>query len=138
MKMQNIKKLLLFFPFVFFASLAFASTGGGGLGNPTSPAPHCAVNDPAGKTCATATPICDLNGYCGSTSASYTAEYWSELNTAFCGSIENNSFLIFYHKKYTINYQNHLFNAPLTCWWSYFNSITGLTQTTAGKNHRQG
>lgn len=71
------------------------STGGGGLGTPTSPAPNCAVNPAAGNTCQTATPICDLNGYCGSTSASYTADYWSQLNSAFCGSIENNSFLIF-------------------------------------------
>ncbi len=93
--MLNIKKLLIILPFLAFASSAIASTGGGGLGNPTSPAPNCAVNDPAGNTCATATPICDLNGYCGSTSASYTADYWTELNSAFCGSIENNSFLIF-------------------------------------------
>jgi hypothetical protein len=93
--MLNIKKLLIILPFLAFASSAIASTGGGGLGNPTSPAPNCAVNDPAGNTCATATPICDLNGYCGSTSASYTADYWNELNSAFCGSIENNSFLIF-------------------------------------------
>jgi gliding motility-associated-like protein len=95
MKIQNFKKILFLIPFVSFASSALASTGGGDLGNPTSPAPNCAINDPAGNTCATATPICDLNGYCGSTSASYTADYWSELNTAFCGSIENNSFLIF-------------------------------------------
>jgi trimeric autotransporter adhesin len=93
--MLNIKKLLIILPFLAFASSAIASTGGGGLGNPTSPAPNCAVNDPAGNTCATATPICDLNGYCGSTSASYTADSWSELDGEFCGSIENNSFLIF-------------------------------------------
>lgn len=93
--MLNIKKLIIILPFLAFASSAFASTGGGGLGNPTSPAPNCAVNDPAGNTCATATPICDLNGYCGSTSASYTADSWTELDDQFCGSIENNSFLIF-------------------------------------------
>jgi gliding motility-associated-like protein len=93
--MQNFRKILFLIPFLIFASIAFASTGGGGLGNPTSPAPNCAVNDPAGNTCATATPICDLNGYCGSTSASYTADSWSQLSSAFCGSIDNNSFLIF-------------------------------------------
>lgn len=79
--------------FISFAS--FASSGGGGIGTPTSPAPNCAVNPAAGNTCETATPICDLNGYCGSTSSTYTANYWPELNSAFCGSIENNSFLIF-------------------------------------------
>lgn len=88
--MKNFKKLLLVIPFLLFTSMVFAQ-----LGNPTSPAPNCAVNDPAGNTCATATPICDLNGYCGSTSASYTANSWSQLSSAFCGSIENNSFLIF-------------------------------------------
>lgn len=59
------------------------------------PPPTCINNQPAGNTCQTATPICNLNGYCGSTSSTYTADYWSQLNTAFCGSIENNSFLTF-------------------------------------------
>lgn len=93
--MLHIKKLLFIFWMTFVSFSAFASSGGGGIGNPTSPAPNCAVNPAAGNTCATATPICDLNGYCGSTASSYTADYWSELNAAFCGSIENNSFLIF-------------------------------------------
>ncbi len=57
--------------------------------------PPCGSSPAAGNTCATATPICDLNGYCGNTSASYTANYWSALSSAFCGSIENNSFLSF-------------------------------------------
>ncbi len=62
--------------------------------------PSCSINAPAGNTCATATPICNLDGYCGNTSASYTADYWPELNTAFndClggASIQNNSFLKF-------------------------------------------
>ncbi len=94
--MLHIKKSLLLFIGIFLTVAAFAGGGGGGgIGTPTSPAPNCAVNPAAGNTCATATPICDLNGYCGSTSSSYTADYWSELNAAFCGSIENNSFLIF-------------------------------------------
>ena len=62
--------------------------------------PSCSINAPAGNTCATATPICNLDGYCGNTSASYTADYWTELNTTFntClggASIQNNSFLKF-------------------------------------------
>lgn len=70
------------------------------------PAPPCGSSPAAGNTCATATPICDLNGYCGNTSASYTANSWSQgcgflnlsdcgLTGVFCGSIENNSFLSF-------------------------------------------
>lgn len=66
----------------------------------------CNGNTPAGNTCATATPICELNGYCGNTSGSYTANSWNSscgflglgncgLTGEFCGSIENNSFLSF-------------------------------------------
>ena len=55
----------------------------------------CAGGQPAGNTCAQATPICDLNGYCGNTSASYSVNSWSSLSSQFCGSIENNSFIKF-------------------------------------------
>ena len=64
------------------------------IGTPVPP-PTCINNQPAGNTCATAIPICNLNGYCGSTSAAYTADYWTELLGVFCGTIENNSFLKF-------------------------------------------
>lgn len=68
--------------------------------------PPCGASPAAGNTCATATPICNLNGYCGNTSASYTANTWNQscgflglsncgLTGVFCGSIENNSFLSF-------------------------------------------
>lgn len=85
---------------------------GGGTGtfsicaSAPEPAPACGSSPPAGNTCATATPICNLNGYCGNTSSSYTANSWSSscgflglsdcgLTGVFCGSIENNSFLSF-------------------------------------------
>lgn len=68
------------------------------------PPPSCVGNPPPGNTCATATPICELNGYCGTTSSSYTADYWSQLNTAFCGSIENNSFISFVASSSTISF----------------------------------
>lgn len=85
---------------------------GGGTGtfsicaSAPEPAPSCGSSPAAGNTCATATPICNLNGYCGNTSASYTANSWSSscgflglsdcgLTGEFCGSIENNSFLSF-------------------------------------------
>jgi len=57
--------------------------------------PACSSSAPAGNTCAQAALICDVSGYCGSTSAAYTADFWPELGTAFCGSIENNSFIQF-------------------------------------------
>lgn len=71
---------------------------------PPPPMPSCSGNPQAGNTCATATPICDLNGYCGSTAATYTADYWPELYTAFCGSIENNSFISFVASSTTISF----------------------------------
>ena len=61
---------------------------------PCSP-PSCTTTTPAGNTCATATPICDFNGYCGNTSSTYTVNTWGSLTSTFCGSIENNSFLSF-------------------------------------------
>ena len=61
--------------------------------------PSCSSNAAAGNTCATATTICNLDGYCGNTSSSYTADYWSELNSTFqsCvnGIINNDSYLKF-------------------------------------------
>lgn len=50
---------------------------------------------PASDFCASATSICSFNGYCGNTSASYTAGSTSSLDAIFCGSIENNSWLSF-------------------------------------------
>ncbi|MBK6835601.1 MAG: hypothetical protein IPG89_15535 [Bacteroidetes bacterium] len=67
------------------------------------PLPTCVGNSPPGNTCATATPICDLDGYCGSTTG-YTANSWGQLNTAFCGSIENNSFLTFVASSSSISF----------------------------------
>lgn len=55
--------------------------------------PTCAGNAVAGNTACTATPICNLNGYCGTTSATYSPDHWAELLNEFCGTIENNSFL---------------------------------------------
>ncbi|WP_264560116.1 gliding motility-associated C-terminal domain-containing protein [Flavobacterium sp. N2270] len=57
--------------------------------------PGCSGSSPAGNDCPTAAPVCNLDGYCGNTSNTYTVNTWSQLTTAFCGSIENNSFLTF-------------------------------------------
>lgn len=60
-------------------------------GQPWTPPAGCNGNTAAGDNCGTATDICDLNGYCGNTSATYSA---GNVNP-FCGSIENNSWLSF-------------------------------------------
>ncbi|MES2566771.1 MAG: lectin-like protein [Bacteroidota bacterium] len=63
---------------------------------PTGPLPDpmACASTPAANECANAPLICDLNGYCGNTSGSYTAGNTSGLGN-FCGSIENNSWLSF-------------------------------------------
>ena len=50
------------------------------------------TNPTANDNCLAATPICNLNGYCGSTSSCYTA---TQIPAGFCGSVENNSWLSF-------------------------------------------
>lgn len=58
--------------------------------------PSCATNPVAGNTACSATAICNLNGYCGTTSATYSADSWAELFTAAAScfpDIDNNSFL---------------------------------------------
>jgi gliding motility-associated-like protein len=93
--------------------------------------PSCVGNPPAGNTCATATPICDLDGYCGNTSTStYTSNSWGSagapfgcgflglspcpgtgLTGAFCGSLENNSFLSYVASSSTISFNVWVFNS---------------------------
>lgn len=66
--------------------------------------PPCASNSAPGNTICDATPICNLDGYCGNTYGTYTSDSWPELETAFAtctdvgydhGTIDNNSFLSF-------------------------------------------
>lgn len=102
--------------------------------NPPGPPapPPCSGNPPAGNTCATATPICDFNGYCGNTSGSYTANYWSQLNSAFCGSIENNSFLLFYATQPTVQFTVWVSNCSgngIQFMFFSANNCTGSVQT---------
>lgn len=70
---------------------------------PQATMPLCSASAPAGNTCAEATLICDVNGYCGSTSATYTSDSWPDLSAAFCGSIENNSFIQFVANASTVS-----------------------------------
>lgn len=58
------------------------------------PTPMSCASTPAADECVNAPLICDLNGYCGNTSGSYTPGNTSALGS-FCGSIENNSWLSF-------------------------------------------
>ncbi|MGM0626294.1 MAG: hypothetical protein ACQES0_10460, partial [Bacteroidota bacterium] len=60
--------------------------------------PSAANTTAAGETCDSNTPICDLNGYLGNTSAAYPTDhenidYYDE--GIFCGGINNNSWLSF-------------------------------------------
>ena len=57
--------------------------------------PPCSGNPPAGDDCVAATAVCNFSGYCGNTSSSYNADEWPELTAAFCGTLENNSFITF-------------------------------------------
>jgi hypothetical protein len=70
----------------------------------------CSGNLPAGDNCASTTRICDTDPYCGNTGGWYTADNENiaatnaeinnfpntfTTNNTFCGSIENNSWLVF-------------------------------------------
>ena len=66
--------------------------------------PPCGTNPAANDFCASATPICNLNGYCGNTSSTYTnwvstSNQSNETNTplgsVFCATIQNNSWVKF-------------------------------------------
>lgn len=110
--------LFLLTIFCFFTNLSFSQFGV----PPPSGMPPCADNDVPGNTVCTATPICNINGYCGQTSASYTANSWPQLTSAFevCtdvgydhGSIENNSFLSFVASSSTISFDAYVYGCTV-------------------------
>ncbi len=73
---------------------------------PPFPAPlaGCNGNPAASQQCQTPTPICNLNGYCGTTTSTNYAYIWPELFNTFCGaSIDNNSFIQFVASATSIN-----------------------------------
>ncbi len=57
--------------------------------------PQCGSSPMASDVCSGATAICDFTGYCGTTSSAYTADQPSNINSVFCGSIENNGWIKF-------------------------------------------
>lgn len=92
--------------------------------------PPCGSNPAAGNTCATATPICELNGYCGNTSSSYTPDAWGAAGApfgcgflglsscpgtgvlgSFCGSVENDSYLSFVASSSSISFDCWVYNS---------------------------
>lgn len=112
-----MKKLIYFFVFILISLSGYTQ-------------PPCGSNPPAGNTCATATPICELNGYCGNTSSSYTPDAWGStgslfgcgflglsscpgtgLLAQFCGSVENDSYLTFVASSSTISFNVWVYNS---------------------------
>jgi gliding motility-associated-like protein len=64
--------------------------------------PNCTTSPPAGETCDVSANICQVNGYCGDT-YTYLPDSWPALSSAFCGSIENNSFIKFIASNTTVS-----------------------------------
>ncbi|MFZ4059439.1 MAG: proprotein convertase P-domain-containing protein, partial [Ferruginibacter sp.] len=56
--------------------------------------PTCSNTLLPGSACATATPICDFNGVCGSTTGS-SLQTWAQLTAAACFGLQNNFFVKF-------------------------------------------
>lgn len=105
--------LLLISLFIISSLSSSLAGGGGGSGTHVDPPPgmpSCVGQDAPGNTACTATPICNLNGYCGTTLSSYTVNSWSQLNSAFCGGIHNNSFLSFTAEATTISFDVYVYN----------------------------
>ncbi|NGF76496.1 hypothetical protein G5B10_11465 [Fluviicola sp. SGL-29] len=115
--MKAITHLLLLICSIAISFISFSGGGSSGVVPPPPGMPPCAVNPPPGESCATATPICNVHGFCGTTSASYTVDTWPQLGStsgggAFCGSIENNAFLSFTAESTTISFDAYVYNCP--------------------------
>lgn len=108
--MKTTNSFLLLIGSLLISLSIFAGGGSGGVVPPPPGMPPCAVNPAPGNTACVATPICNVHGFCGTTSASYSADYWSQLNSAFCGSIENNSFLTFTAESSSITFDAYVYN----------------------------
>lgn len=109
--MKKIFQLVIILITLFSFQYSFAGgSGSSGYVNPPAGMPACAPAGAPAQTACGATAICDLNGYCGRTESSYTADYWSQLNSEFCGSIENNAFLTFTATASTITFDAYVYN----------------------------
>ena len=86
-------------------------TGNGTVTNgPNIPPPPCTNAAVASNTCQQSPMLCDLNGFCGNTSATYTSNSWAELTNTFVGSIENNSFVTIVAGGPTISFNLWVYN----------------------------
>ncbi len=72
---------------------------------------NCGTNSVASDDCGSAPVICNLNGYCGSTSGWFTRDHgniegatWGGNNSFSCGSIQNNSWISFVASGTTANF----------------------------------
>ncbi|MEI7508528.1 MAG: CUB domain-containing protein, partial [Flavobacterium sp.] len=66
----------------------------------------------ASSTCDLAPAVCISADYCGNTSSDFVPPHtWPALVTAFCGSIENNSFVNFQATAATATFQVYVFNS---------------------------
>lgn len=112
--------------------------------------PACGSNPLANNVCSSATYISNLDGYCGNTSATYTADYSADLLSDFCGTIENNSWLKFTANSTSADFnvwtsncsvgdgiQIEIFNTsdcvnftPVSNCWNPFNDINGNISAT--------
>ncbi|MNU72708.1 hypothetical protein D3C71_621780 [compost metagenome] len=87
--------------------------------------PPCAPSTAPGESACLATPICDLNGYCGRTLSSYTIDAWPALQSAIitCSSngwdqldINNDSYLKFVAGSTSISFDVYVYDCikPVT------------------------
>jgi gliding motility-associated-like protein len=99
-------------------SLTFSNTPA-----PQPPAiPACSTNIPSTSDCASASPICDFNGACGSTTAT-TKKSWTALDNASCFGLNNNTFVKFVAASTTVS-----FSVWVTSSGNGFNNINGGIQ----------
>ncbi len=74
--------------------------------------PLCTSFNKASASCSDAPLICNFTGLCGNTSADYSPTHtWAALTNAFCGSIDNNSFVKFVAGASTVKFNVWVYNS---------------------------
>lgn len=107
--------ILLTFSLLIISSLNTTLLAGPSYVDPPAGMPSCSGQDAPGNTACEATEICDVNGYCGTSSSSYSADYWPDLGgatymgAADCMSIENNAFLTFTADQSSIAFDTYVY-----------------------------
>ena len=124
--MKTAPYLLLLVCNMFFSLHTLAAGGsGGGTAPPPPGMPPCAPSAAPGESACTATPICDLDGYCGRTLSSYTVDAWQILQNEIiaCSStgldqldINNDSYLKFVAGANSISFDVYVYDClkPVT------------------------